>query len=87
MQMNSFMNSSEAKPDISSSQITKSHISNGPVNSQGVRENIQTVPLIAGSFEFRPVVTFENMRSDMKETAFEVAEYAVRNLITCRIIC
>lgn len=74
--MNSFINSSE-KPDITSSQITKSHLSNGPVNtSQGVRE-IQAVPLIAGSYELRPVVTFENMKSDMKELAFEVAEYAV----------
>jgi len=76
MNPSSFINSSEAKPDMTSSQITKSHLSGGP--SQGVRE-IQTVPLIAGSYELRPVVTFENMRSDMKEAAFEVAEYAVRN--------
>jgi len=75
MNTNSFINSSEAKPDASS-HITKSHLSGGP--SQGGREIQTNVPLIAGPYELRPNVTFENMRSDMKEAAFEIAEYAVR---------
>jgi len=77
MNPNSFINSTEAKPDGASSHITKSHLSGGP--SHGGREIQTTVPLIAGSYELRPVVTFENMASDMKEAAFEIAEYAVRN--------
>lgn len=84
--MNSFVNSSEPKPDASSSHITKSHLSGGHGStSQGVRE-IAAVPLIAGSYELRPVVTFENMKTDMKEAAFEIAEYVVRKLMMLNIL-
>ena len=83
--MNSFVNSSEPKPDASSSHVTKSHLSGHGSTSQGVRE-IQAVPLIAGSYELRPVVTFENMKTEMKEAAFEIAEYVVRKSMMLNIL-
>lgn len=78
--MNSIANSSVDRPDQTGSHFTKSHLSGNVSTSQGIRENLTTVPLIAGSYELRPVVTFENIKSDMKEAAFEIAEYVISKI-------